>query len=105
MTQRQKVLETDSATAKFLYTIIKQLDLKSVSSIFTMMYKVSNIEPNRLIGTGLHLISRYPMAMPLACDILGFDNRWRAHPHRESSEGPKSPKWWTPLWTCRACFP
>ena len=30
MAQRQKVLETDSATAKFLYTIIKQLDLKSV---------------------------------------------------------------------------
>lgn len=31
MGQRNKVLETDTPTAKFLYTIIKQLDLKSVS--------------------------------------------------------------------------
>ncbi|OQE41835.1 hypothetical protein PENCOP_c004G08475 [Penicillium coprophilum] len=30
MVQRNKVLETDTPTAKFLYTIIKQLDLKSV---------------------------------------------------------------------------
>ncbi|KAI2674901.1 hypothetical protein CBS147355_6715 [Penicillium roqueforti] len=30
MGQRHKVLETDTPTAKFLYTIIKQLDLKSV---------------------------------------------------------------------------
>ncbi|KUM62729.1 hypothetical protein ACN42_g4386 [Penicillium freii] len=30
MGQRNKVLETDTPTAKFLYTIIKQLDLKSV---------------------------------------------------------------------------
>ncbi|KAJ5787689.1 hypothetical protein N7457_002679 [Penicillium paradoxum] len=30
MRQRNKVLETDSPTAKFLYTIIKQLDLKSI---------------------------------------------------------------------------
>ncbi|KAJ5754069.1 uncharacterized protein N7511_008222 [Penicillium nucicola] len=31
MGQRHKVLETDHPTAKFLYTIIKQLDLKSVN--------------------------------------------------------------------------
>ncbi|KOS36828.1 hypothetical protein ACN38_g12396 [Penicillium nordicum] len=30
MGQRNKVLETDTPTAKFLYTIIKQLDLKSI---------------------------------------------------------------------------
>ncbi|KAJ6027637.1 hypothetical protein N7460_012454 [Penicillium canescens] len=31
MGQRHKVLETDNPTAKFLYTIIKQLDLKSIN--------------------------------------------------------------------------
>ncbi|KAJ5305939.1 hypothetical protein PENANT_c015G04198 [Penicillium antarcticum] len=31
MVQRHKVLETDNPTAKFLYTIIKQLDLKSIN--------------------------------------------------------------------------
>jgi hypothetical protein len=49
--RRQKVLETDSATAKFLYTIIKQLDLKSVSLLG--QYPVHYLADRyfRLIGT------------------------------------------------------
>jgi hypothetical protein len=80
MGQRHKVLETDNPTAKFLYTIIKQLDLKSVRFCqhIALVFKNSSNHLKGYRSTGIVLppILRYQMVMLLACDIPVFDNRW-----------------------------
>ena len=65
MPQRGKVLDTDGPTPKFLYAMLKQLDLKSVS-YSRLIENTSTHYSFRLIGTVLPPILRYRMAMPLA---------------------------------------
>ena len=92
MPQRGKVLDTDGPTPKFLYAMLKQLDLKSVS-YSRLIENTSTHYSFRLIGTVLPPILRYRMAMPLAWDSLGFVTRWREQQGlSEQPTGRKMPK-------------
>lgn len=105
MAQRHKVLETDTPTAKFLYTIIKQLDLKSVSYVYDSVFIIDlTLECHRSIGTKLPPMFRYPTAMLLACGILGSDSRWMVQRHLRSSESPRRPRLWKPQLKYRPRF-
>lgn len=80
MVQRGKVLEIEGPTPKFLYGMLKQLDLKNVSDALTetrlFAMKVSHML-HRLTGIVWLPSRRYPMAMPLACDSLDFATKWK----------------------------
>lgn len=80
MVQRGKVLEIEGPTPKFLYAMLKQLDLKNVSDVFSK----TNVDCDgishtldRLTGTVWLPSKQYPMAMPLACDSLDFATKWK----------------------------
>lgn len=80
MVQRGKVLEIEGPTPKFLYAMLKQLDLKNVSDVFSE----TNVDCDgishtldRLTGTVWLPSKQYPMAMPLACDSLDFATKWK----------------------------
>ncbi|KAJ5925621.1 hypothetical protein N7454_008260 [Penicillium verhagenii] len=48
MVQRSKVLDIDGPTPKFLYAMLKQLDLKSVSDVLKNIQKSSKVTPRSL---------------------------------------------------------
>lgn len=86
--RRSKAMPTDSPTAKFLYTIIKQLDLKSVSRPFFLWHSQEcglqlTMCLHRLTGILLHRSLRYPTATLLGCVILALGSKWKeSHLHR-----------------------
>ncbi|KAJ5648525.1 hypothetical protein N7490_004897 [Penicillium lividum] len=69
MVQRNKVLDIDGPTPKFLYAMLKQLDLKIVSTV-----PIGN-----MLLTGIMLLLRleYPTAMLPVCDSLGSAIKWK----------------------------
>lgn len=76
--RRSKTMPTDGPTAKFLYTIIKQLDLKSVRCRPAMQSQVFRANSARLTGTSSLRSSKSPTATPPECASRGSSNKWRA---------------------------
>ena len=79
MGQRSKVLDTDGPTPKFLYAIIKQLDLKIVSSYLPIVedhYVLIDISVIRLIGTEWPRSLESQMAMQPECDSQDSGLKW-----------------------------